>query len=423
MNENQVHRQQLSGQLLHWQLAIERLAELDEIASPEGWSRLERQTGAVLRSSIKKSIRELDQEAADVRRTIDNKSLADVAKGIHAVRRDYLRTETMLDFFADAINSRASEGTGRLLRGLDRIATEGMTRILEPLGHSSAPVITYIDKGLGASILKAGLRLWDRRSINPAAGVKVVRHNILTATSILHEIGHQCGFQSSWNDELSGALRKGLPSGLGKIWSSWSSEIAADAIAFVFAGHASLAALRNVVDGGRSRVFRFIPGDPHPIGMVRVLMVSAFCKQTMGKEQGSRYWTSDSQPWLTLERSWRAKYPLDSASRMVGKVIHHSIPLLPTIADIILKQRYKALGGKALVQLIDPRRVSPAALNRFEQEAGPRAFELPYIVKSDSIRLLALSGLRISTSPERGREYYLKQHKALQVLGEQQLAA
>ncbi|MDH3337083.1 MAG: hypothetical protein OEM76_04580 [Gammaproteobacteria bacterium] len=423
MESIQLHRQQLSGQLLHWELAIDRLSELDEIASPEGWSRLERETGAVLRSSISKSIRELKQEAANVRRTIDKKPLAEVTRGIHNVRRDYLRTETMLDFFADAINSRSSEGTGRLLRGLDRIATDGMKQVLEPLGHSPPPVITYIDKGLGASILKAGLRLWDRRSINPAASVKVVRHNVLTATSILHEIGHQCGFQTAWNDELRTALRSGLPRALGKIWSSWSSEIAADAIAFVFAGHASLAALRNVVDGGRSRVFRFIPGDPHPIGMVRVLMVSAFCKQTMGKDKRSGFYAPDKQPWLMLEQSWREKYPLNGAGRMVGKVIHYSIPLLPNIADIVLKQEYKALGGKALTQLIDPRHVSPAALTRFEHEAGPRAFELPYIVKSDPIRLLALSGLRIATNPDKGREYYLKQHRALQVLGEQQLAA
>ena len=77
------------------------------------------------------------------------------------------------------------------------------------------------------------MRLWDRRSLNPVASVKVVHHNILTATSVLHELGHQIAHITAWNDELGEALRKGLPGGLGKVWSSWATEIAADAIAFV----------------------------------------------------------------------------------------------------------------------------------------------------------------------------------------------
>ena len=40
-------------------------------------------------------------------------------------------------------------------------ATKSMAPLLQPMGKSVPPVLTYIDKGLGASILKAGLRLWD----------------------------------------------------------------------------------------------------------------------------------------------------------------------------------------------------------------------------------------------------------------------
>mgnify|MGYP006993421107 CR=1 FL=1 len=36
-----------------------------------------------------------------------------------------------------------------------------MAQLLDQLGKSTPVVLTYIDKGLGASILKAGLRLWD----------------------------------------------------------------------------------------------------------------------------------------------------------------------------------------------------------------------------------------------------------------------
>lgn len=415
MTDDQNISHQLSVQLLHWELAIGRLQNLNEVASPEGWRQLERQTGAVLRSAIQKSLHELRRNAARIRASSSSMQHAEFAKAIHGLRRDYLRTETMLDFFADAINSRSSEATGRLLLGLDRLADIALRGVLEPLGHATPPVVTYIDKGLGASILKAGLRLWDRRSINPAASVKVVRHNVLTATSILHEIGHQIGHMTGWNDELRMALRSGLPNGLSQVWSSWASEIAADAIAFAYAGHASISALRTVVDGGPSRAFRFIPGDPHPISMLRVLVVSEFAKDTIDK--------STSAPWVSLENSWKQKYPIRRAPRVVGKIVQKSIPELPKIAGIVMRTKFKSLGNKALVDIVDPRRVSPVQLQKFEYEAGPRAFNLAYIVKSEPIRLLALSGLRISTDPARGREYYQKQYDALQVLGSQELAA
>jgi hypothetical protein len=424
VSEQQQSRSQLSAQLLHWEQAVQRLADLNEMASPEGWSQLERQTGTVLRASIQQSIRDLCREGQKIRDGIGHMSTLDAARAVQELRRDYLRTETMLDFFADAINSRSSGRAGQLLRGLDRIAGEGMARILTPLGYSAPPVITYIDKGLGASILKAGLRLWDRRSINPVASIKVVRHNILTPTSVLHELGHQVAHITNWNEELKLALERGLPGELGRVWSSWATEIAADAIAFVYAGHASLAALRNVVDGGVSYVFRFMPGDPHPIGMARVLMVCQFAKSAFGKAGSRRIGNAaGDQPWTALEKSWIRKYPIDQAGRPVAQLVRRSIPELAKIADIVLERPFRAFGERSLTAIVDPQPVSPGALDRFEREAGPRAFDLPYVVKSDPIRLLALSGLRIATRAERGAEYYAKQHRALQVLGDQAEAA
>lgn len=418
---------QLSAELVHWELAIDRLADLDDIASPEGWTSLERQTGVVLRATIRQSIRELKRQAERVRHGMEGSGLSRLARSINEIRRDYLRTETVLDFFADAINSRSPGHAGQLLRGLDYLASEGMRRILDPLGHSSPPVITYIDKGLGASILKAGLRLWDRRSLNPAASVKVVRHNLLTATSVLHEIGHQIAHITAWNDELRQSLAAGLPRRLSRIWSSWATEIAADAIAFVYAGHASLAALRTVVDGGTSSVFRFVEGDPHPIGMLRVLMVSEFASSTMApsvRQARHRQEQPDEQrPWRALAEAWIREYPPTHADSPVRQIVLDSVSLLPRIADVVLKQRYDAFNGKSLVDLVDPRRVAPTALDRFERDAGPRAFELAFVVRSEPIRLLALSGLRAAADPARAPEYYEKQRRALQMLGHQALAA
>ena len=133
----------------------------------------------------------------------------------------------------------------------------------------------YWDKGLGASILKAGLRLWDGGTENPAAMIKIARHNLFLPTSLIHETGHQMAHILGWNEELSSALLKGLSGQhrlFDQMWAGWASEIAADAFAFVHTGYAAVAALHDVIAGDRTYVFRYIEGDPHPVTYLRVLL-------------------------------------------------------------------------------------------------------------------------------------------------------
>ena len=85
-----------------------------------------------------------------------------------------------------------------------------MAQILDATGHSTPAVLTYIDKGLGASILKAGLRLWDGGDLSPVAAVKITRHNLLRPTAAIHEAGHQVAHITGWNDELASELSRAL---------------------------------------------------------------------------------------------------------------------------------------------------------------------------------------------------------------------
>ena len=86
-----------------------------------------------------------------------------------------------------------------------RAAVHSMDQVLRPLGIESPPVLTYLDKGLGASILSAGARLWDA-SLSPAAAIKVTRHNLWQPTSLVHETGHQVAHLVGWVPELAAAL-------------------------------------------------------------------------------------------------------------------------------------------------------------------------------------------------------------------------
>src|SRR5204863_8420342 len=104
------------------------------------------------------------------------RSMADLT----AVRRDVVRyraavgrVETVLEFFGEAVKSRTTPKLAAILRGCDVLAVMSMDAVLRPLGRRAPPVLTYIDKGLGASIMRAGLRLWDPESINPVAAIKL----------------------------------------------------------------------------------------------------------------------------------------------------------------------------------------------------------------------------------------------------------
>src|SRR5207244_8444614 len=118
------------------------------------------------------------------------------------------------------------------------------------------PVRTYVDKGLGASILRAGLRLWDGGSLSPAAAIKVTRQNLYRPTALIHETGHQVAHIVGWNEELAAALSAALaaePPELAATWAGWSSEIAADTYAFAHTGYGSVAALHDVVSAAIDR--------------------------------------------------------------------------------------------------------------------------------------------------------------------------
>ena len=108
---------------------------------------------------------------------------AEVRRKLLAFRHQYLRTETTLDFFADAINGRTNPRVAALLRACDTLAHRSMSQLLDQIGKTTPVALTYPDQGLGASILKAGLRLWDGGEVCPVASIKIVRHNLLRPTA------------------------------------------------------------------------------------------------------------------------------------------------------------------------------------------------------------------------------------------------
>src|SRR5919201_1916573 len=390
---------QVARQVAHWRAAVVGLQDLENFASAPAWRSLERYLDVALRSHLQGAVdrlaRECDVLVAELRAATTAEQLEQLRRRILAFRRRYLQVETALDFYGHAINSRTTPRLAALLRACDILATRSMEDVLVPLRLDVPPVLTYVDKGLGASVLRAGLRLWDGGSLSPAAAVKITRQNLLTPTAVIHETGHQVAHIVGWNEELAALLQRDLAPASGAVaahFSSWASEIAADTHAFVHTGYGSVAALHDVVSGGPT-VFRLLPGDPHPVAYLRVLLNVQMCVRFFG-----------AGPWDDLARAWVRSYPLTAAPPETRALVERSLPLLPRIADLCLLAPMRAFGGRALTAIVDPLGVRPHPLARLAQEAGPSLTTSSHWLRREGLRLLALSSYRAATEPERAAE-------------------
>lgn len=389
----------LLRQVDHWRSAVHRLRRLDSIAAPAAWAQLESYTGIALRGRLNGTMNALQATADALHHRVrrGNVPATDLYPAVQELRKDYLRTEVTLDYFGDAINTRTESGLGTHLMALDRLAGNAMERTLRPLGYAVPPVLTYLDKGLGASILKAGLRLWDRRGVNPVAVIKVVRHNLYRPTALIHEVGHQIAYVLNWNDELKRVLRKELaPFGdrTAATWASWSSEIAADAFAFIFTGYAAIATLQDVLAGGPGLVFNFHPGNPHPIPYLRTLLGVAMCRHTFGEG-----------PWDGLETHWRAQYPLSQAPPSLRQLLAVQDSVIARAAAIILDHPMKAFGGQSLRGFLPPGHLQPTRLLSWGAGQGAPLTWATGPAASRPLDLLAYSVYKQATESGQGEFY------------------
>jgi hypothetical protein len=214
-------RMQVARQVAHWTMAVSRMQNLEAFASPSAWSRLERYLGVALRQNLAEAVSRLQEEAAVPRARFDAAPTEDdlerVRSQVVAFRQRYARTETLVDFYSDAVNTRMNPDIAALLRACDVMAVRSMAQMLDPLGKTTSPMLTYVDKGLGASILKAGLRLWEGGTLSAVAAVKITFHSLFRPIALIHETGHQAAHITGWNDELAEALR-GASTGYRGTW-------------------------------------------------------------------------------------------------------------------------------------------------------------------------------------------------------------
>jgi len=402
----------LIRQVNHWLLAAARLSDLDKLASGNAWHGIDHNIGVTLKKSLQQSVNEVITIGNALKKQLessrDQPSLRTVKRGLMQLRERYLKTEETIHFYTIAINSRTTPNIAALLRACDLLCKKSMQELLKPLGKETPEVLTYIDKGVGASILKAGLRLWDG-NLSSVAAIKITQHNLFRPTAIIHETGHQVAHILNWNDELSNALQNGLPAHskiVGAAFAGWSSEMAADAFAFVHTGFASVAALHDVVSGSPASVFAYHSHDPHPICYVRVMMNIEMCRQFFG-----------AGPWDATEEAFKNDYDINLVNFPSVGLIKLCVDALPDVVRLLLRSSYHAFGNRSLSQIINPENVSPKELEKLEYMAGPALYTSHAWIWKESIRLLALNGYRIGIGKGDLAALYKQQEEWMMKLG------
>jgi len=412
------HRRQLAAEIAHWRAAAHSIGDLDAIASPSAWAGLERYLNRQIRMRLTEIARGLaaegDQLAAAAVGAHSPEDLARVRRTLLRFRHRYLRAETVIEFYSDAVNTRTTPRLGTLLRGLDSIATDSMAVVLRAFGTDPPPVLTYLDKGLGASILRAGVRLWDSGALSPAAAIKITRHNLGRPTSLIHECGHQVAHLRHWNSELAAAFHQQLrPYSLAAAdaWRDWASEVAADVYAFCQLGYAPVPALANVVDGSTDEVFAMPLADPHPFAWIRVMFNVELCRSWYGPG-----------PWDDLAAAWADRHPVARAAPGARHIAQTSLPHLPLLVELCTRRPMDAFGGDALSRFADPRRASPRELAALAQRAGASLYSSTFLQRHESLRVLAWNGLEAAVAPERSPELARQLEDWLERLGREPLA-
>lgn len=402
----------LYRQVVHWHQAASRLSSLESLASGNAWHGVDFELGNLLKVALKKSVDNVLVFARQLQYQIENSkyaiSIPELKQKVLHLRDSYLKAEMTINFYTVALNSRTTPSVASLLRACDILCRKSMEPVLRPLGKQVPAVMTYIDKGIGASILKAGLKLWDG-SISPLAAIKVTQHNLFRPTSIIHEAGHQVAHITNWNDELAAALQQGLynhPKPVRAVFASWASEIAADVFAFAHTGYAAIAALHDVISGAHHSVFMFITNDPHPISYVRVTLGIELCKQFYG-----------SGPWNELEASFKADYDINLVKYPSVELINMCLKALPDVANICMKKPFMGFSGRSLAQLVPPENVSPANLQKLEYIAGPSLYTSHAWIWKECLRLMAINGLKIGSVAKGLENEYKKQQDWMLKLG------
>lgn len=278
------------------------------------------------------------------------------------IELDMSRAFTFFDTYMDVLTQRHAPVLGAVLAGCDVLALEAMRRDHPALAIIEPPLV-YCERGVGAAIARESVPFPDG-SMNPMPLIQIPYARLsekYNLTSLLHEAGHQALVRLQLVGPLAkrveGALRSvGATKTTAQLYAHWMSEIGPDFWAFGLTGVAEAAAVCELFAMPSAHALRIAAGDPHPPPYLRALLCFDWCRRAWGRG-----------PWDDWERDWLDAYPLGSVPPETRRILTEARRYVPVVGQVLFDGRFRALGGRRLLDLLDLPAVAPA---RLEQIAG-----------------------------------------------------
>lgn len=323
---------------------------------PEALAALEDGVRAAVRSIMSELVSQrarvapgLRLEAVALRRA--NRSLT-----IAQLRADALfRT---LDFFADAMGTRADPPVGTLLAGLDRLLEAALARGIP--GYVPPRPIAYLDSVTrGGAITRARTRL-PGGVVLPIAMVRVSPESLPTRlTNSLHEAGHQLSVDLGVLGEARPAIQQAAytvlrDDGAARLWGSWASEILADCWGLLLGGGApAVDGLQRVLSLPAPMLYSIRAGDPHPPGAIRIPLSLAIARSV--------------HPDPLLDPLARRHDAIHAGDPMPAEIPRLAAAIAP-VARRLLEMRFAGLGARRLVEVCDVGAVAPRVIGALVEQ-------------------------------------------------------
>ena len=115
----------LKRQIAHWLYAAESLAHIENMASTTAWEGLQPATALLMKNYLNKNISNLVAKGKHLQQQLQHGGTAalqqQLRKAVLRFKADYLRIETTIHFYTDAINTRTVKETAMLLKGCDEL--------------------------------------------------------------------------------------------------------------------------------------------------------------------------------------------------------------------------------------------------------------------------------------------------------------
>jgi len=275
------------------------------------------------------------------------------------LRNEYNKSEMAFGYYIDLLHTRALRGVGKIIKGYDHLARLTLKIFLSRLEYSLPQVVVYIEQfGDGAAIMRADMTLWDKIR-NPCAIIKMPQSNLcIPRSSIFHEAAHQIGSITGLNKEAASVIyhtivKCGGSTNLANYWKFCATEIVADQIATQLTNWMGSLTMFNIYSGALGRMFSIVPRDTHLMGYLRILCNIESCRIAFG-----------NGPWNKFKTAVDILYPSNLASYYSKKVIHESLPLIPSICRALSNTKFLSLKGKSLEDIFSIRNVSPSSIKK-----------------------------------------------------------